>query len=74
MKEIQEFLNSLSVKEMVFTYEKEYLPFKKTGVLPDGNIRYIARLFNKISGDMNVRFAESLFLAHLAEAFYNQNK
>jgi hypothetical protein len=74
MKEINEYVNSLSTEKLVEIYEKEYLPFKKTGILSDGEIRKISRMLIDIMGVMDIRFAEKLIIERCAEIFYNQNK
>lgn len=74
MKEIREYINSLSIDTLVDVYENEYLPFKKTGICPDGVLRKIARMFNEVSGTYSLRFAEERILETCTEIFYNQNK
>lgn len=74
MKNVAEYIDSLTTEQLVEAYEKEYLVFKKTGVCPDGVIRTIARLTQKVIGDYDIRFAERMFLERCAELFYEQNK
>jgi len=74
MKKVYEFINNLTVKELVQTYETEYLPFKNTGICPDGNIRKISRLAQEVIGDHNIGFAEKLFIERCAKVFFDQNK
>ena len=74
MKEIHDYLNNLSVKELIDAYENEYIPFRETGICPPGIIRTIADMFNKVSGTYEIRFSENLFITRCAEIFYNQNK
>jgi len=72
MKEINEYLNSLSTEKLIWVYENEYLPFKKTGICPDGVIRKISQMFNELTGSYEIRFAEQLFIYRMAELFYNE--
>jgi hypothetical protein len=74
MKEIEKYLNELSIEDLVNSYENEYMPFQKTGILPDGIIRNIAEMFNKVSGSYSIDFATTQFLKKFTEFFYNQNK
>ena len=74
MKNVNDYIDSLTVEELVRVYENEYLVFKKTGVCPDGVIRNIAELTMKVIGEYDIRFAEQMFLQECAEKFYQQNK
>jgi ribosomal protein L7/L12 len=74
MKKINDYINSLTVEELINTYENEYLPFKKTALCPDGVIKNIAKMFNELSGTYDIKFAERLFLDRCAEIFFEQNK
>lgn len=74
MKEIEKYLNELSIEELVNVYKCEYLPFMRTGILPDGVIRIVAEMFHKISGVYDIDYAQKRFLKTCAEMFYNQNK
>ncbi len=73
MKAVNEYIEKLTVEELVKTYEEEYLVFKKTGICPDGVIRNIADLVHKVIGEYHITFAEQLFIRRCAETFYKQN-
>ena len=73
MKEIQDYINGLSTEELIRVYEQEYLPFKKSGVCPEGIIRTVADKFNKLTGSYEIRFAEQLIIYRMAELFYKNN-
>lgn len=74
MKEIHEFINELNTEELVRIYEKEYLPFIKTGICPNGTIRKVAQMFNELTGSYEIRFAEQLVIYRMAELFHLGNK
>jgi hypothetical protein len=74
MKEINEYINSLTIEQLVNTYKNEYLSFKETGICPDGVLRNIAKMLNNFIGSYDLRFAERLFLERCTEMFYTQNE
>ena len=70
MKKIDDYINGLTKEEILTAYTQEYMPFKKTGICPDGVLRNIAKLFNEISGSYDLRFAERCLLEKMAENYY----
>lgn len=73
MKNLSDYIDSLTSEQLVKAYKEEYLVFKKTGKCPDGVIRTIAELSEAVVGDYHIGFAEDLFLERCAEMFYKQN-
>lgn len=74
MEKIMDYINGLSKEEIVKAYQEEYLPFKKTGICPDGVLRTIAKIINEVSNTYDLRFAERLLLVKMAELYYKDNK
>lgn len=71
---VGDYVDSLPKKILIYVYKNEYLKFKKTGICPDGCLRTIAELAEKVIGNYDIRYAERLFLERCAEVFYNDNK
>jgi hypothetical protein len=73
MKNLNDYIDSLTPAQLIKAYKEEYLVFRKTAICPDGVIRNIAELSQAVIGDYNIGFAEDLFLEKCAEMFYKQN-
>lgn len=73
VKKALEYLHELTYKELVNTYQTEYLEWNRTGVLQDGIIRNFYNLLSEGDEHVPITYAEKLFNEWLAKLFYLQN-
>jgi len=72
MKEIEEYLDQLSINDLLGVY-KEYKTAKKTGIYPPGVIRAVAKMLKNVTGNLDFYYAEKMILERFADMWYRQN-
>jgi len=73
MKEIEEYLDNLSINDYIGAYG-DIKKLHRTGVCPSGVLRTVSKMCKNITGTFDISFAEKLVLERIADMWYRQNQ